>query len=118
MQTMMCKNKSMMINLHISKGSVVKYDVYDILYKEQFKIKLPLTKYVFSMQNIIILLLSYLFSDSFLSFCIPYILLSLFAYRFFFSLTRNGEQFDIFVLKRLGILARKIRLKKFVDKSK
>lgn len=86
-----------------------KYTLTEILSKEQYRIKLAPSYYFFSLHNVIVGAICFLVIDSFLFSMSVYLLLSMFVFRYVFSMTKDGNQYDVLVLKyfiKIAIMTR------------
>lgn len=88
-----------------------KYTIDEILNKEQFKIKLNIRYFIFSGPNLVAFIAAYLFTSSFIFFICVYAFLMLGFYKFFFSLTKDGKQYNPLLIKKYANLMRVIRIK-------
>lgn len=86
-----------------------RYTLTEILDKEQYRIKLSPSYYFFSLHNLIVGGFCFLVIDSFLFSMSVYLLLSMFVFRYVFSMTKDGNQYDVLVLKyfiKIAIMTR------------
>lgn len=75
-------------------------DLEEILNNHQYRIKLGMKPYLCSGINIVILVCSFIFFETLVGILVFYLVLSMFAYKFFFNLTRNGDQYSPFLTKK------------------
>ena len=88
-----------------------RYTITEILSREQFRIKLSPGYYVFSIHNIVVFAICFLLIESFVFSMSLYLLLSMFVYIYLFSLNKDGNYYDVFLLKYLVKLSFIVRNK-------
>lgn len=95
-----------------------KYDIYTILYKEQYRLKLGIIPLVLSKISIIAGVVCFYYFDLQNAFFIYGILLITY-YKFAFNQTKDGQQLDSFVYVWLAKFNKVLRAKKQhkIDKS-
>lgn len=95
-----------------------KYTLDDILEKEQYKIKLNIRYYFFSGTNAVAFAIVYLTTSSTMAFCVGYLIAAMCGYKFVFSLTKDGKQYQPFFVKKAALLMKTIRNKNLLVKDK
>lgn len=88
-----------------------KYELEDILNKEQFNMKLGAKYFLLSMWNIAPAVAIYLVSSSFIFGMAGYFLACFFLYRYAFSYKRSGDHLEPFLIKYGQKFYRYIRYK-------
>lgn len=88
-----------------------KYDIYTILYKEQYRLKLGFLPLILSKGSLVIAIASYWFFDG-QSVFLAYGVLLLLYYKAIFNLTKDGNQLSSFVYVWLAKLNKTLRTKK------
>lgn len=88
-----------------------KYTLNEILNKEQYAVKLNVAHFLCSGANCLIVIFFTLIPISFLNACCLYLIAALFAYRFIFSYTKNGKQYEPYLINKFAKLQKKIREK-------
>ena len=84
-------------------------DLDEILNNQQYRIKLGLKPYLASGINIIMMLLTVVLFTSLVAGMLFFLVISIFSYKFFFNLKRDGDHFLPFVYKKMESFSRKLR---------
>ncbi|PAF46598.1 hypothetical protein BKH41_08825 [Helicobacter sp. 12S02232-10] len=88
-----------------------KINIHDVLYKNQFRLKLGIKPLLLSRASFILFAFAYFLFDG-INFLLTYSVSMLLYYKFFYSLTRDGYQYDVFGYLIFIMFIKKIREKR------